>query len=198
MGEYINVKASDWADNEEITQLREPLAPKKFGVPIFEDYSRKNEYIYGIYEQRKFGLEHKETISLISRIVEFIATINDMLKFEKTKEDVEAYRAVENRKAVVTHLQRERNSRLAFLRKQRDNFVCQICAFDFVKAYGQLGQDFAEAHHIVPLNKNDQERVTTIKHLITVCANCHRMLHRMKGAVGDVGRLKRIVRKPLG
>ncbi len=92
-------------------------------------------------------------------------------------------------------MQRERKSHLVTLRKQLDNFVCQICGFDYRKKYGKLGDDFAEAHHIVPLAKNDKQRITTVDDLITVCANCHRMLHRMRGEAGDVQKLRRIIKK---
>jgi len=55
----------------------------------------------------------------------------------------------------------------------------------FSDQYGELGNGFAEAHHIEALNNLDDQVVTKVKDLITVCANCHRMLHRMKGLKED-------------
>jgi predicted HNH restriction endonuclease len=143
----------------------------------------------------RVGLQRNETKRLVSRIVEFIATINGALSKDRMIQDAEGYEGNENRKAVQKHLQRERRSHLATLRKQYDNFVCQVCGFDYTKIYGNLGDDFAEAHHIVPLGKNDNQRITTIDDLITVCANCHRMLHRLNGEAGDITKLKKTVNK---
>ena len=194
LGEYISISRSDWADDDENIHLKKRLGIREFGRPIFEQYP-KSEYLYGIYEYEKFGLQRNETKRLVSRIAEFIGTINDALVSEKLKQDTKDYEAEENRKAVQRHLRRERDGYLVTLAKHRDNFVCQICGFDYRETYGDLGDDFAEAHHIVPLGKNDKKRTTKVDDLITVCANCHRMLHRMNGTANDISRLRRIINK---
>jgi 5-methylcytosine-specific restriction enzyme A len=53
---------------------------------------------------------------------------------------------------------------------------CEVCAFDFADAYGDLGRGFAECHHKLPLAAGT--RTTRLADLAIVCANCHRMLHR--------------------
>lgn len=51
-----------------------------------------------------------------------------------------------------------------------------MCDFDFGKEYGSLGEGFIEVHHLYPISKgNRKSREEDVK---TVCANCHRMLHR--------------------
>jgi predicted HNH restriction endonuclease len=50
----------------------------------------------------------------------------------------------------------------------------------------------------VPLSKLRGEIRTRIEDLRTVCANCHRMLHRMDGERGDFGKLRRLVRTARG
>lgn len=57
---------------------------------------------------------------------------------------------------------------------------CQICAFDFVKSYGELGEGFIECHHAVPLSEYKSNRKTRMADLALVCSNCHRMLHRSR------------------
>jgi predicted HNH restriction endonuclease len=96
---------------------------------------------------------------------------------------------------VVSHLQRERSRLLATERKILDNYECQVCGLRFEELYGKLGADFAEAHHRVPLHKLGANVRTTLDDLITVCANCHRMLHRMEGNYDDVAELRAIVHK---
>jgi 5-methylcytosine-specific restriction endonuclease McrA len=96
---------------------------------------------------------------------------------------------VENRSAVALHLRRERSAVLAARAKDRDGFTCQVCNFNFAEAYGEFARGYAEAHHIVPLAMLRDEGPTTLSDLVTVCANCHRALHRMTGKRGDLGRL---------
>jgi hypothetical protein len=56
---------------------------------------------------------------------------------------------------------------------------CQVCGFDFLGVYGDVGAGFAEAHHIVPLAQAPTRgRPASTKDFIVVCANCHRMLHQ--------------------
>ena len=195
LGSHISIYSSHWANNEQLIQLQKPMLKKEFGKPVFERYPKYKEYLYGVYVFERVGLQRNETQRLISRVLEFIITINNALSKDRMMQDAEAYETIENRKAVQKHLQRERRSHLATLRKQYDNFVCQICGFDYRKKYGELGDDFAEAHHIVPLSKNENQRISTIDDLITVCANCHRMLHRMNGKAGDITKLKKILNK---
>ena len=86
-----------------------------------------------------------------------------------------------------------RSRRLATLAKTRDKYVCQVCGFDFSKVYPGVGDGFAEAHHIVPLASLSRIRLNRVDDLVTVCANCHRMLHRQDGMT--VSTLKRIVKQ---
>ena len=99
--------------------------------------------------------------------------------------DEEAWLFVEGEAKYRLHLRRERNSELVRAAKARGlkadpSLPCRICGFSFVETYGELGQGFIEAHHIVPVA--DQEGVTEVKvdDLILVCSNCHRMLHRKR------------------
>ena len=96
---------------------------------------------------------------------------------------------------VTSHLRRERSRYLATERKIHDKYTCQVCGMRFKDIYGELGEDFAEAHHIIPLSKLRGSVKTRIEDLRTACANCHRMLHRMVGKRGDVEKLRAIVRK---
>ncbi|MFA1563284.1 HNH endonuclease [Aliivibrio fischeri] len=58
---------------------------------------------------------------------------------------------------------------------------CQVCSFDFLKAYGSIGKEYIQVHHIVPLSEIGVEyKVNPRADLVPVCANCHVMLHRKK------------------
>ena len=72
-------------------------------------------------------------------------------------------------------------------------YVCNCCGFDFEKKYGELGKNFIEVHHVVPLSSRKECIVPNIANdLVCLCPNCHRMIHRKKdnGAIYTVDELK--------
>lgn len=54
---------------------------------------------------------------------------------------------------------------------------CEVCGFHFSDAYGPLGQDYIEVHHVLPLHVSGP-RETRLEDLAFLCANCHRMCHK--------------------
>jgi len=81
-----------------------------------------------------------------------------------------------------------RNPELARRAKARDSYTCQICSFKFRDAYGKLGESYAECHHLNPLSEHvmlssDDSIITRIDRVVTLCANCHRMVHRERPAL---------------
>jgi hypothetical protein len=91
----------------------------------------------------------------------------------------------EGRMVERRHKSRERNqavileAKRQFERKNGQLF-CQLCGFDFYKAYGDVGKDFIEAHHAIPLSRLEGEVETKPSDIAMVCSNCHRMLHRKR------------------
>ena len=83
------------------------------------------------------------------------------------------------------HIARERNqlvitkAKQAFKRKYGKLF-CEVCGFDFYKLYGDLGENFIEAHHIKPISEMQENEKTKIEDIVMVCSNCHSMIHRKK------------------
>ncbi len=194
-GKHLSIYLKDWDDKSKDYRLAKKLAKSRFGHPIYERYPENREFFYGIYQYDATGLQKNVFNRLVERSVDFFQTIAEAVSTDTSKQDYETYQTVENRQAVSRHISRERKSHAATLCKQRDDYICQVCAFDFSKAYGSLGSDFAECHHIVPLGTNKKLRNTTIEDLITVCANCHRMLHRMDGKSEDINGLKKIIKR---
>lgn len=63
-----------------------------------------------------------------------------------------------------------------------DSLDCDLCGFDFEQAYGRLGRGYIELHVTdspTSVGGDDSE-------VLPVCSNCHRMLHRGRGAAVDV------------
>jgi hypothetical protein len=60
--------------------------------------------------------------------------------------------------------------------------------------YGEIGRNFAEYHHALPISDLAEARETRLSDLAIVCANCHPMLHRAK-PWKTVQELKKLVRR---
>ena len=91
----------------------------------------------------------------------------------------------EGKKKLRTHIYRERNYRVIKEAKKRykdkyGKLICQICNFDFEKIYGNIGKDFIEGHHIIPVSELQEGDKTKVEDIVLVCSNCHKMLHRKR------------------
>lgn len=88
--------------------------------------------------------------------------------------------AVVERGAYVWQRRLERDSRAAKLAKAHHGHQCQACTMTFAQTYGVIGEDFIEAHHLVPLSQIHlgEERAYTVDDFAVLCSNCHRMIHR--------------------
>jgi 5-methylcytosine-specific restriction protein A len=92
--------------------------------------------------------------------------------------------AVEGRLLARWALSRERDPKLRKLKieqvlQEGQPLRCEVCAFDFGRAYGALGDGYIEVHHVTPLHVSGT-RTTRLEDLACLCANCHRMCHRSR------------------
>jgi 5-methylcytosine-specific restriction protein A len=56
---------------------------------------------------------------------------------------------------------------------------CVACGFNFLEKYGLLGGQYIVVHHVTPVSQiGDDYRVDPSTDLVTLCANCHAMVHR--------------------
>jgi 5-methylcytosine-specific restriction protein A len=56
---------------------------------------------------------------------------------------------------------------------------CLACNFNFQETYGELGDEYIVVHHTVPVSQMGNDYVVDpAKDLVTLCANCHAMVHR--------------------
>lgn len=110
---------------------------------------------------------------------EFIPSEN---KIDITEDD-EGFE--EGKKQLKTHVCRERNYNVIKEAKKRykdknGRLICEICGFDFEEKYGEIGRDFIEAHHVIPVSQLKEGDKTRVKDIVLVCSNCHKMLHRKR------------------
>lgn len=71
---------------------------------------------------------------------------------------------------------------------------CNACGFNFEKVYGARGSTYIEVHHIKPIHTYEEEQHVDPKtDLTTVCANCHRMMHRNSQDILSIHELKLLI-----
>lgn len=81
----------------------------------------------------------------------------------------------------------------------KGHVVCECCGFDFEKAYGEMGKDFIEVHHLYPISQTDGEHAIDPKNdLVPLCSNCHSMIHRLATKPGDCISLEELKRHYIG
>lgn len=90
----------------------------------------------------------------------------------------------EGRLVETQHRIRERNPTIIKMakenyKKQNKNLECQVCGFSFT-VYGEVGKDYIEAHHTIPVSQMTGKSKTKIEDIALVCSNCHKMLHRKR------------------
>ncbi|MCP3743789.1 HNH endonuclease [Paenibacillus sp. A3M_27_13] len=110
--------------------------------------------------------------------------------FEANKENIEITEDdtgfPEGKKKLRLHLSRERRpavvreAKKIFKEKNDGNLFCEICGFNFSSVYGELGEDFIEGHHVIPVSELNEDHKTKVEDIAMVCSNCHRMLHRRR------------------
>jgi 5-methylcytosine-specific restriction protein A len=76
----------------------------------------------------------------------------------------------------------ERNQGLSRKVKQLQGYTCKACNFNFEVQYGEIGKEFIEAHHCVPISSLSKEKIKLdpIRDFTVLCSNCHRMIHKVK------------------
>lgn len=76
-----------------------------------------------------------------------------------------------------------RNPRLVRDAKDRYGTKCMACTFQYVQLYPEIGHGYIEVHHLDPLSERGStkanQRLTKLDQVAVLCANCHRMIHRL-------------------
>lgn len=130
--------------------------------------------------------DNRELLSKLSAQIKQIAQNTELtyeLRLLTDDPSEENHTAKEGQVLYKLHKYRERNQTLIKKKKSQyyqkyGHLACEQCGFDFEKTYGAIGKGFIECHHKTPLAELSLETTTSLKDLMLVCANCHRMLHR--------------------
>lgn len=94
----------------------------------------------------------------------------------------------EGKRKEVTLTRVESDRRVRELALLDRGCVCEVCAFDFGKRYGNFAKMCVEVHHLealggaggrkISMKLDDGGWVQLRDYVIVVCPNCHRALHQ--------------------
>lgn len=88
----------------------------------------------------------------------------------------------------------ERSADVHRLCVARHGTRCAVCGFDFEAAYGDIGRDFIEVHHLPPPSVLGRGyELDPVADMVPLCANCHAMAHRGVAEPRTVAELRRIM-----
>ncbi len=127
----------------------------------------------------------RQFIAAPRRMADLAASIREQITAEVASDlDLAELAAHEGRVLAALHLRRERSAalraqKIAAARAAGAAIACEVCWFDFARHYGDLGQDYIEVHHILPLHASGPV-MTRLEDLALLCSNCHRMIHRAR------------------
>ncbi|MDQ0201072.1 HNH endonuclease [Neobacillus ginsengisoli] len=121
-------------------------------------------------------------------------------QLETVSNDIESERAEEDeyyQDGAVRYYYGKRYERNPINRQRAieiHGLTCMACGFNFEEVYGEHGKDFIEVHHVKQLSTLKEEMdINPAEDLVTLCSNCHRMVHRQKDNVLSLDQLKEII-----
>lgn len=136
------------------------------------------------------------TSDQIIRDVLHYINLYDQLAFNDSELDEDRKtKTIIEKKQYRWHYRIERNSSVSKEVKKAKGHVCEACGFKFVSKYGDLGKEFIEAHHLIPIATLEIGKflLDPKTDFAVLCSNCHRMIHRLEDP-SDLDTLKRIIR----
>lgn len=134
-----------------------------------------------------------ESINQIERIRRYI---NELIENEDPDpsdildDEEEVFTEGQLREHLVTSRERNPEARRRCIAKY--GYVCQVCGINMERIYGPIAKDYIHVHHIHFISDTDGEHtINPEEDLITVCPNCHAMLHsRLNCAYLTIDQLK--------
>lgn len=153
----------------------------------------------GLY--KGFKLEEAIT-SLKTKGLDYQHLVEALQRFGYSLYREEAYSENDNLKSQVRDggsylYYSTKYERSPYLRKEAIDYhgcVCMACGFNFEEVYGDLGRDFIEVHHLVGFHDLAQDQIVDVRtDMVTLCSNCHRMVHRKRTEILSLEQLRKII-----
>ena len=105
---------------------------------------------------------------------------SEISDFPSVEED-EVDLSFKEKKKLRLHKSFDRDPKLIKEAKKIHGYTCMACGFNYKEKYGEIGEDYIEAHHLIPFAELDiNANLSPKKDVAVLCANCHRMIHRFE------------------
>lgn len=135
-----------------------------------------------------------------SLFADYLTDLSDPVYLDEREwaaDDLISLEAIESHRRTVIHKRIERRRGLPDEVKAIQGYECGCCGFDFEKTYGVLGRNYIEAHHVSPVSNHvgETRKLKLDIDFVVLCANCHRMIHRMgpPWGRGQIDELKKLI-----
>lgn len=137
----------------------------------------------------------KQDLLAILKLYDVLSYNEGLPNLSTERESDEQFIGYEDLKKIRLHKRIERNIQLSKKVKKVQGYTCKACKFNFRTVYGDLGENFIEAHHIRPISKlvGQKLRLDVRTDFIVLCSNCHSMIHRLEDP-SDLKKLKSILK----
>lgn len=172
--------SGDFITRNHYLYMRSKLRPRDFNIPVLElfDASLKS---FGMYFSEDLAFARGPSRTLVDAATRFLEqTLSSLDTFQPRSSKRQNDKPFSNKNVIVTTITIARSSRQAADAKARDRFRCRLCKQRPEDRYGAEGRACLEAHHVRALHAlRHAFRVTRLRDLVTVCANCHRALARV-------------------
>jgi len=175
--------------SEEFHNLRGKL--ESFALSVGKKISKKTfEGTGGIYIPK----QHTSKVAK-GYTQELYNTVNNDIENQRLESPSAEEEGTKTARLINTY---ERNPKLRARAIAFHGLKCNVCGFNFQSLYGDLGKDYIEVHHLVPISSASKPVHTDPeKDMIVLCSNCHRMVHRKQDGSITIEVLKNIVSKHL-
>ena len=147
-------------------------------------YLLENEPLY--LSLREQGFTEKEISEEVEKDFENLIIEEGTLQIKDVKQ---RKRSEKLREMAIVHLMKKNNGEL----------ICEVCAFNFFKRYGEHGRGYIEMHHKELVSEMDvkgekNKAEDAIKKLSPLCSNCHRIIHRNRDKMLTIEELKALIK----
>ena len=214
-GVYLSLNQGITAIQEEFKNNR----PKKAMKELASDFRNRIGYEPPRFPKSEIDLASTSTSSLAAQYEaaniyaryydssnlperdELISDLRDMLILyesispEDEEDHPSTYKEIEDRRKVRWHKSVERKPTISKKVKKIHGYTCRACGFNFENFYGEIGEEFIEAHHLIPIAqlKGQVAEVDLRNNFAVLCSNCHRMIHKFERPE-DIEAVKEIIR----
>lgn len=151
-------------------------------INLKSDTSNAKLYEAGNIVARYYEADKLPSSEYLRADIFYFLKLYEELNFNDIQIDEEKGLSATERKQYRLHFRIERNSSISKKVKEAKGYICEACNFDFKTTYGDLGKNFIEAHHLIPIStlKIGQFQINIIRDFAVLCSNCHSMIHKLE------------------